>query len=54
VHGNPRGGVNGVRETIAVDYENHMKHTNTLCGQNAEFQYCHDLGLTIDGVWIGE
>jgi hypothetical protein len=27
------------RETIAVDYENHMKHINTLCGQTAEFQY---------------
>jgi hypothetical protein len=23
-------------ETIAVYCENHMKHTNTLCGQNAE------------------
>jgi hypothetical protein len=23
--------------TIAVYYENHMKHTNTLFGQNAEF-----------------
>jgi hypothetical protein len=32
------------RETIAVDYDNHMKLTNTLFGQNAEFQYCHDLG----------
>jgi hypothetical protein len=25
------------RETIAVYCENHMKHTNALCGQNAEF-----------------
>jgi hypothetical protein len=26
-------------ETITVYYENHMEHTNTLCGQNAEFYY---------------
>jgi hypothetical protein len=25
------------REKIAVYCENHMKHTNTLSGQNAEF-----------------
>jgi hypothetical protein len=25
------------RETVAVYCENHMKHTNTLCGQNVEF-----------------
>jgi hypothetical protein len=24
-------------ETVAVYCENHMKHTNTLCGQNPEF-----------------
>jgi hypothetical protein len=24
-------------ETVAVYCENHMEHTNTLCGQNAEF-----------------
>jgi hypothetical protein len=24
------------RETVAVYSENHMEHTNTLCGQNAE------------------
>jgi hypothetical protein len=24
------------RETVAVLCENHMAHTNTLCGQNAE------------------
>jgi hypothetical protein len=24
------------RETVVVYCENHMKHTNTLCGQNAE------------------
>jgi hypothetical protein len=23
------------RETVAVYCENHMKHTDTLCGQNA-------------------
>jgi hypothetical protein len=27
------------REAIAVYYKNHMTHTNTLCRQNAEFQY---------------
>jgi hypothetical protein len=25
------------RETVAVYSENHMEHTDTLCGQNAEF-----------------
>jgi hypothetical protein len=25
------------RETVAVYCENHKEHTNTLCGQNAEF-----------------
>jgi hypothetical protein len=25
-------------ETVAVYCENHMEHTDTLCGQNAEFQ----------------
>jgi hypothetical protein len=25
------------RETIAVYCENHTEHTDTLCGQNAEF-----------------
>jgi hypothetical protein len=24
-------------ETVAVYWENHMEHTDTLCGQNAEF-----------------
>jgi hypothetical protein len=24
------------RETVAIYYENHMEHTDTLCGQNAE------------------
>jgi hypothetical protein len=27
------------RETVAVYYENHTEHTNTQCGQNAEFWY---------------
>jgi hypothetical protein len=27
------------RETVAVYCENHTEHTNTLCGQNAEFWY---------------
>jgi hypothetical protein len=25
------------REAVAVYCENHMEHTNTLCGENAEF-----------------
>jgi hypothetical protein len=25
------------RETVAVYWENHTEHTDTLCGQNAEF-----------------
>jgi hypothetical protein len=27
------------RETVAVYCRNHMEHTDTLCGQNAEFRY---------------
>jgi hypothetical protein len=27
------------RETIAVYFENHTEHTDTLCGQNTEFWY---------------
>jgi hypothetical protein len=27
------------RETVDVYCENHMEHTDTLCGQNAEFWY---------------
>jgi uncharacterized protein YfdQ (DUF2303 family) len=30
-----------LRETIAVYRENHTEHTNTLCGQNAEFYNIH-------------
>jgi hypothetical protein len=26
-------------ETVAVYCENHTEHTDTLCGQNAEFSY---------------
>jgi hypothetical protein len=26
-------------ETVAVYCENHTEHTDTLCGQNAEFWY---------------
>jgi hypothetical protein len=26
-------------ETVAVYCENHMEHTDTLCGQNVEFYY---------------
>jgi hypothetical protein len=27
------------RETVAVYCENHTEHTDTICGQNAEFWY---------------
>jgi hypothetical protein len=27
------------RETVAVYYENHTEHTDTLCEQNVEFYY---------------
>jgi hypothetical protein len=26
-------------ETVAVYFENHTEHTDTMCGQNAEFWY---------------
>jgi hypothetical protein len=28
-----------LKETKAVYCKSHMKHTNTLCGQNADFLY---------------
>jgi hypothetical protein len=31
--------VNAVRETVAVYCENHTEHTDTVCGQDAEFWY---------------
>jgi hypothetical protein len=39
------------REAIPIYCENHTKHINTLCGQNAEFMYvkaghtCRTIGL---------
>jgi hypothetical protein len=30
-------------ETVAVCCENHTEHTDTLCGQNAEFQYVNSV-----------
>jgi hypothetical protein len=33
-------------EAFALYCENHTQHTNTLCGQNAEFQY-----VTADGTY---
>jgi hypothetical protein len=35
------------REIIAVYCENHMKHTNTLRGQNAEFYYVKAGGIHV-------
>jgi hypothetical protein len=31
-------------ETVAVYWENHTEHTNTLCGQNIEFWYVNASG----------
>jgi hypothetical protein len=33
------------RETVAVYCENHSEHTNTLCGQNEEFEYVKEDGM---------
>jgi hypothetical protein len=38
------------RETVAVYCENHMEHTNTPCGQNAEFWYVK-AGGTYTNYW---
>jgi hypothetical protein len=35
------------RETVAVHFENHTEHTNTLCEQNAEMFH-----VKIDGTYI--
>jgi hypothetical protein len=35
------------RETVAVFSENRVEHTNTLCGQNADFQ-CDKSGDTFN------
>jgi hypothetical protein len=32
------------RETVAVYCANHTEHTDTLCGQNAEFWYVKEGG----------
>jgi hypothetical protein len=37
-------------ETVAVYCENHTGHTNTLCGQNAEFWYV-TAGGTYSNLW---
>jgi hypothetical protein len=38
------------REIVAVYCDNHMKHTNTLCGQNVEF-LCVKAGGTYSDHW---
>jgi translation initiation factor IF-1 len=38
-------------ETAAVYCENHMEHTNTLCGHNAEF-LCVKTGGTYSNHWV--
>jgi hypothetical protein len=37
-------------ETVAVYCENNTKHTNTLCGENAEFRYVR-AGGTYSNHW---
>jgi hypothetical protein len=37
-------------ETVAVYCENHTEHTDTLCGQNAEF-WCVKAGGTYSDQW---
>jgi hypothetical protein len=37
-------------ETVTVYCENHTEHTDTLCGQNAEF-YCVKAGGTYSYYW---
>jgi hypothetical protein len=37
------------KETIAVYCENNMEHTNTLCGQNAEFCNIYKLSPYLTG-----
>jgi hypothetical protein len=36
-------------ETVAVYCENHMEHTNTLCGQNAEFYNIYKFSSYLTG-----
>jgi hypothetical protein len=38
------------RETVSIYYENHMEHTDTLCGQNAESSYVK-AGGTYNNHW---
>jgi hypothetical protein len=38
------------REAIAVSCDNYTKHTNTLCGQNAEFWYVKAGGMLL--LWL--
>jgi hypothetical protein len=42
-------------ETVAVYCENHMEHTNTLCGQNAEtlYIYIKELSPYLTGNTLG-
>jgi hypothetical protein len=35
------------REIIVVYCENHMEHTNTLCGQNAAIEYVKGVGILL-------
>jgi hypothetical protein len=38
------------RETVAVYCDDYTEHTNTLCGQNAEF-WCVEAGGTYSNHW---
>jgi hypothetical protein len=39
-------------EIIAVDWENHNKHTNTLCGQNLDFLLLKKVVHTVNAVLL--
>jgi hypothetical protein len=41
------------RETVAALCENHTKHTNTHCGQNAWFWYVK-VGGTYSSHWVSK
>jgi hypothetical protein len=40
------------RETVVVYFGNRMKHINTLCGQNVEFQYVTVRGDRLCGLVV--
>jgi hypothetical protein len=39
------------RETVAVYWENHTEHTDTLCGDNPEFQHANKVDDVCSNHW---